>query len=54
MIAFADEVEADLILVGAAGRDTGVVGRLLGSLPIELVKEAGRQVLVVTDPGGRS
>ena len=54
VIAFADEVEADLIVVGAAGRDTGVVGRLLGSLPIELVKEAGRQVLVVTDPGGRS
>ena len=52
VVAFADEVQADLIVVGAAGRDTGVVGRLLGSLPIELVKDAGRQVLVVTDPGG--
>jgi nucleotide-binding universal stress UspA family protein len=49
-IAFADEIEADLIVVGSTRRG-GVVKRLLGSLPLDLVQRSGRQVLVVTEPG---
>ena len=49
-IEFADEIDADLIVVGSSGRQ-GVVKRLLGSLPLNLVQRSGRQVLVVTEPG---
>lgn len=48
-IEFADEIDADLIVVGSSGRH-GVVKRLLGSLPLELVQRSRRQVLVVTEP----
>ena len=49
-IAFADEIDADLIVVGSSRRH-GVVKRLLGSLALDLVQKSGRQVLVVTEPG---
>ena len=49
-IDFANEIDADLIVVGASRRH-GVVKRLLGSLPLDLVQRSGRQVLVVTEPG---
>lgn len=48
-VEFADEIDADLIVVGSSGRQ-GVVKRLLGSLALELVQRSGRQVLVVTEP----
>jgi nucleotide-binding universal stress UspA family protein len=48
-IEFADEIDADLIVVGSSGRH-GVVKRLLGSLPLALIQRSGRQVLVVTQP----
>ena len=45
----ADALEASLIVVSGSPR-TPVVERLLGSLALELVRRAGRQVLVVTPP----
>jgi len=48
-IAFADEIDADLIVVGSSGRQR-VVKRLLGSLALDLVQRSRRQVLVVTEP----
>jgi nucleotide-binding universal stress UspA family protein len=49
-IEFADEIDADLVVVGASRR-RGVVERLLGSLPLDLVQRSGRQVFVVGEPG---
>ncbi len=49
-IEFAEEIDADLIVV-AASRRHGVVKRLLGSLPFDLVQRSGRQVFVVGEPG---
>lgn len=49
-IEYADEIDADLIVVGSSRRKRGVVQRLLGSLPLDLVQRSGRQVLVVTEP----
>ena len=51
VIDFVDEVGAELIVVGGGGRGP-LAERLLGSLPLELVRRSGRQVLVVTEPGG--
>jgi len=48
-IEFADEIDADLIVVGSSRRP-GMIRRLLGSLPLGLVRRSGRQVLVVTEP----
>lgn len=50
VLEFADEVDADLLVVGGSGRGP-LLERLLGSLALELVQRAGRQVLVVTEPG---
>lgn len=49
-IEFAREIDADLIVVGSS-RTAGVVSRLLGSFPLDLVQKADRQVMVVTEPG---
>lgn len=49
-IEFADQIDADLIVVGAS-RHHKMVKRLLGSLPLSLVQRSGRQVMVVTEPG---
>jgi nucleotide-binding universal stress UspA family protein len=46
---FADQQKADLIVVGATTRPT-VAERLLGSVPLDLVKRSSRPVLVVTHP----
>jgi nucleotide-binding universal stress UspA family protein len=46
----ADELDADLIVVGAPSRRP-VAARLLGSLAITLVERSERQVMVVTEPG---
>jgi nucleotide-binding universal stress UspA family protein len=48
-IEFAEEIGADLIVVGSS-RHRGVVRRMLGSLALDLVQRAGRQVLVITAP----
>ena len=45
----ADALDAALIVVSGSPR-TPVVQRLLGSLALELVRRAARQVLVVTPP----
>jgi nucleotide-binding universal stress UspA family protein len=46
---FADAERADLIVVGASTRPA-VAERLLGSVPLELIKRSSRPVLVVTHP----
>lgn len=48
-IDYAGEVEADLIVVGSS-RKPGMMRRLIGSLPLDLVRHSGRQVLIVTEP----
>ena len=50
IIAFADEQGADVIVVGSSTRGP-VASALLGSVPLGLVRRAGRPVLVVTEPG---
>jgi nucleotide-binding universal stress UspA family protein len=50
IIAFADEQDADLIVAGSSTRGP-VASALLGSVPLGLVRRAGRPVLVVTEPG---
>jgi nucleotide-binding universal stress UspA family protein len=50
IIAFADEQDADLIVAGSSTRGP-VASALLGSIPLGLVRRAGRPVLVVTEPG---
>jgi nucleotide-binding universal stress UspA family protein len=49
-IEFADEIDANLIVVGSSPR-RAVVKRLLGSLALDLVQRSGRQVLVISEPG---
>jgi len=48
-IELADEIDADLVVVGSSRRH-GMVKRLLGSLALDLVQRSGRQVLVVAEP----
>ncbi len=48
-IELADEIDADLIVVGSSHRPE-VVERLLGSLALDLIKRSSRQVLVVSAP----
>ena len=47
---FADEVNADLIVIGSSTRPR-IAQRLLGSVPIALIQHSSRPVLVVTQPG---
>ncbi len=47
---FADQQDADLIVVGSSSRPA-VAERLLGSVPLDLIKKSSRPVLVVTHPG---
>jgi nucleotide-binding universal stress UspA family protein len=49
VIEVAAEEDADLIVVGG-GQRPALVERLLGSVSLELIQQAGRQVLVVTPP----
>ena len=50
ILSFADEQDADLIVVGSSAR-SGLTARLLGSVPLRLVQRSRRPVLVVTDAG---
>ncbi|MEV6597843.1 universal stress protein [Actinoplanes sp. NPDC051346] len=49
ILAFADEQDADLIMVGSSTRPR-LAERLLGSLPLDLIKRSSRPVVVVTHP----
>ena len=46
---FADREDADLILVGSSSRPAVAV-RLLGSVPLDLIKRSRRPVTVITHP----
>jgi nucleotide-binding universal stress UspA family protein len=46
---FADQQNADLIMVGSSSRPA-VAERLLGSVPLDLIKQSRRPVTVVTHP----
>ncbi len=50
ILAFADEQDADLIVVGSSVRGP-VASALLGSVPTGLVRRSRRPVMVVTTPG---
>jgi nucleotide-binding universal stress UspA family protein len=50
ILEFADRQQADLIVVGSSSRPA-VAERLLGSVPLDLIKKSSRPVLVVTHPG---
>ena len=49
MLLFAEEHDADLIVAGASTRGR-VAQRLLGTVPVELIRRARRPVLVITPP----
>jgi nucleotide-binding universal stress UspA family protein len=49
ILVYAEEVEADMIVVGAS-RLGPVARRLLGDVPLELVQRSRRPVLVVSPP----
>ncbi len=53
ILAFAESESADLIMVGSSSRPA-VAQRLLGSVPLELIKKSARPVLVVTHPHRRA
>jgi nucleotide-binding universal stress UspA family protein len=46
---FADQQQADLIVVGSSSRPA-MAERLLGSVPLSMIKKSTRPVLVVTHP----
>jgi nucleotide-binding universal stress UspA family protein len=50
VLMFAEEHEADLILVGASKRGP-VAKRLLGDVSLELVRRSRRPVMVIAPPG---
>ena len=50
---FAEDRDADLIVCGASSRGP-VARRVLGDVPIPLIRRARRPVLVITPPAGRS
>jgi len=47
---FARQHNADLIVVGSSTRPK-VAERLLGSVPLDLIKQSAKPVLVITHPG---
>jgi nucleotide-binding universal stress UspA family protein len=49
ILEFADAEQADLIVVGSSAKPA-VAQRLLGSVPLALIKKSERPVLVVTHP----
>jgi nucleotide-binding universal stress UspA family protein len=49
ILEFADAQKADLIVVGSSSRPA-VAERLLGSVPLDLIKKSSRPVLVITHP----
>jgi nucleotide-binding universal stress UspA family protein len=46
ILEYADEQDADIVMIGASSRST-VTERLLGSVPLELIKRSRRPVLVM-------
>jgi nucleotide-binding universal stress UspA family protein len=50
ILLFAEEHDADVILVGASTRGR-VARKLLGDVPLELVQRSRRPVVVVSSPG---
>ena len=50
VLLYAEEHDADLILVGASKRGR-VAKRLLGDVPLELVSRSRRPVMVISPPG---
>ncbi len=52
VLLFAEERDADLIVCGASTRGS-VARRLLGDVPMELIRRSRRPVLVVTPPDRR-
>ena len=51
VLLFAEDRDADLIVCGASTRGP-VARRVLGEVPIELIRRARRPVLVITPPTG--
>jgi nucleotide-binding universal stress UspA family protein len=51
VLVFAEELEADLIVVGATTRGA-VARRILGTITTRLVERSRRPVLVITPPAG--
>jgi nucleotide-binding universal stress UspA family protein len=49
VLLFAEQHDADLIVAGASSRSR-VAQRLLGTVPVELIRRARRPVLVITPP----
>jgi nucleotide-binding universal stress UspA family protein len=50
VLEFAAQQQADLIVTGSSSRPA-VAERLLGSVPLDLIKQSPRPVLVITHPG---
>lgn len=50
ILRFADELGADLIVVGASTRGP-IAERFLGSVPVDLIRRSRLPVLVVSSPG---
>jgi len=53
VLLFAEDRDADVIVCGASTRGL-VARRLLGEVPLQLIRRARRPVLVITPPEGRS
>ena len=53
VLLFAEDRDADLIVCGASTRGP-VARRVLGDVPIQLIRRARRPVLVITPPAGRA
>jgi nucleotide-binding universal stress UspA family protein len=53
VLLFAEQHDADLIVAGASTRGR-VAQRLLGNVPVELIRRARRPVLVITPPDARN
>jgi nucleotide-binding universal stress UspA family protein len=49
ILAFAQEQQADLIVVGGSTRPA-LAARLLGSVPIALMEKSPRPVMIITNP----
>ena len=51
LLEFAEEQQADLIVVGASTRPA-LAARLLGSVPMTLMEKSPKPVMIVTHPDG--
>ena len=53
ILLYAEERDADLIVCGATSRGP-IARRLLGTVPVELIRRSRRPVLVITPPDGQA